>query len=113
ARWIEGGAAYTTVAPSTEINDGLDIVRYATRTGERTVFVSARQMVRPGTSIPLDFDDYDWSPDGSRVLLFTNTQRVWRENTRGDYWVLDRASGKLRQLGGKDAPESSLMYAKF
>src|SRR5262249_44074605 len=95
ARWIEGGAAYTTVEPSREVNGGLDIVRYATRTGDRTVYVSARQMVPPGASQPLDFDDYDWSPDGTKLLLFTNTQRVWRENTRGDYWVLDRTSGKL------------------
>jgi len=37
---------------------------------------------------------------------------VWRENTRGDYWVLDLASHQLRKLGG-DAPQSTLMFAKF
>jgi dipeptidyl-peptidase-4 len=37
---------------------------------------------------------------------------VWRENTRGDYWVLDLASHQLRKLGG-DAPKSTLMFAKF
>jgi len=37
---------------------------------------------------------------------------VWRQNTRGDYWVLDRRTWKLQKLGG-DAPASSLMYAKF
>ena len=44
--------------------------------------------------------------------MFTNTVRVWRRNTRGDYWVLDVASGALRKLGGV-APPSSLMFAKF
>jgi len=97
ARWLENGAAYTTVE-----NDGKDIVRYATATGARSVLVSA----------PFQIDDYEWSPDGQRVLLFTNTKRVWRYNTRGDYWVLDRTSGKLTKLGG-DAPESSLMFARF
>lgn len=97
ARWLENGDAYTTVE-----NDGKDIVRYSTATGERKVLVSA----------PFVISDYEWSPDGKRVLLFTNTRRVWRYNTRGDYWVLDRASGKLKQLGG-DAPESSLMFARF
>ena len=47
------------------------------------------------------------------LLVFTNTQPVWRLNTRGDYWVLDRTSGKLRQLGGRDAKPSTLMFAKF
>ena len=29
--------------------------------------------------------------------------KVWRQNTRGDYWVLDVASGTLAQLGGERA----------
>ena len=44
--------------------------------------------------------------------MFTNTERVWRLNTRGDYWVLDIGSGALRKIGAA-APESSLMFAKF
>jgi len=26
------------------------------------------------------------SADGTLLLLFTNTERVWRQNSRGDYW---------------------------
>ncbi len=44
--------------------------------------------------------------------MFTNTARVWRDNTRGDYWVLDIPSGALRRLGGA-APASTLMFATF
>ena len=32
-------------------------------------------------------------------LIFTNTRKVWRYHTRGDYWVLDMKTGKLTQLG--------------
>ena len=53
-----------------------------------------------------------FSSDSKKVLLFTNTAKVWRHNTRGDYWVLDLATGKLKQLG-KDLPAQSLMFAKF
>jgi len=112
ARWIEGGAAYTTVEPSEAVPGGWDIVRYATATGARSILVPARAMTPPGAAAPLDFDDYQWSPDQRLLLLFTNTRKVWRTNTRGDYWVLDRATGALKRLGG-DAPASSLMYAKF
>src|SRR5277367_23678 len=52
------------------------------------------------------------SSDGQEVLVFTNSQTVWRQNTRGDYWVLNLKNGALRKLGG-DAPASSLMFAKF
>jgi len=47
------------------------------------------------------------------LLVFTNTKPVWQLNTRGDYWVLDRKSGGLRQLGGREAKPSTLMFAKF
>ncbi|HZI21144.1 MAG TPA: S9 family peptidase [Gemmatimonadales bacterium] len=114
ARWMGGGAAYTTVEPASDQGGGgSDIVRYETATGTRSVAVSARQLVPRGDSAPLDVDDYTWSSDGTKLLVFTNTRRVWRQNTRGDYWVLDTGKGgTLKKLGG-DAPESSLMYAKF
>jgi dipeptidyl-peptidase-4 len=112
ARWTDGGGAYSTVEPSTALRGGVDIVRYVTATGERSVLVSAQQLVPPGVTAPLALDDYSWSADGTKLLVFTNTERVWRTNSRGDYWVLDRATGSLRQLG-KDGPPSTMMYAKF
>src|SRR5207244_395060 len=111
ARGITGGTAYTTVEPAPD-NGGSDIVRYETATGARSVAVAARQLIPRGATESLDIDDYDWSSDASKLLIFTNTQRVWRQNTRGDYWVLDRAGRTLKKVGG-DAPASSLMYAKF
>ena len=109
ARWLDGGRAYTTV--ETAAVGGVDIVRYETADGTRRVLVSAAQLT-PRGGAPLTIDDYEWSPDGRRLLIFTNTRPVWRDNTRGDYWVLDQTSAQLRKLGGA-APESSLLFAKF
>src|SRR6185312_1776174 len=75
ARWIDNGAAYTTVENS-------EIVRYETATGSRSILVSARQLVPAGASEALDFDDYAWSSDGNLLLLFTNTARVAAEYAR-------------------------------
>jgi len=111
ARWIAGGAAYTTVEPAAGQRDVLEIIRYATADGARSVLVSAAQLTPTGGK-PLAIEDYDWSADSNRLLIFTNTKPVWRDNTRGDYWVLDRRAGTLRRLGG-NAPESSLLFAKF
>jgi dipeptidyl-peptidase-4 len=112
ARWVAGGSAYTTVEPAAGRSGGSEIVRYETATGARSVAVAARQLVPPGDTAPLEVDDYDWSSDATKLLVFTNTRRVWRQNTRGDYWVLELGSGAVKKLGG-DAPASSLMYAKF
>jgi dipeptidyl-peptidase-4 len=112
-RWIENGAAYTSLEQSEAVPGARDLVRYEPATGHRRVMVSARQLIPEGAAQPLDLDDYGWSGDGTRLLVFTNSKKVWRQNTRGDYWVLDLKSGTLRKLGGSEAPESSLMYAKF
>jgi dipeptidyl-peptidase-4 len=76
------------------------------------VLVSSSLLVPPGAHAPLSIDDYALSRDRSRLLIYTNSQKVWRTNARGDYWVLDRASRELHKLGG-DAPPASLMHAKF
>src|SRR5438874_3954077 len=110
ARWLASGDAYTTLAFA--VGGGADIVRYDAATGARAVLVPAARLVPAGASEPIEVEDYSWSPDGKRLLVFTNSQRVWRENTRGDFWVLDLGSWRLRKLGGNANP-STLMFAKF
>ncbi len=113
--WQKNGEIYTILEPSTK-GHGTDIVGYDTASGKRTVLVSATQLTPPGdagkTAGPLGIDEYAWSDDQKKLLIFTNTKKVWRENTRGDYWVFDESTGKLSKLGG-EAPESTLMFATF
>jgi dipeptidyl-peptidase-4 len=111
ARWLPDGSGYTTVERSRSVR-GLDIVRYDPESGSRQILVSARRLIPRGGARPLIVEDYEWSEDGSKLLIYTNSRRVWRVNSRGDYWVLDLESGRLQQLGG-DAEESTLMFAKF
>jgi dipeptidyl-peptidase-4 len=111
ARWLADGSGYTTVEPSSP-GAGLDLVRYSPDTGDRQILVRATSLVPPGGSAPLILEDYEWSEDGRKLLVYTNAQRVWRVNSRGDYWVLDLEGGRLQQVG-EGFPESSLMFAKF
>lgn len=110
ARWL-GDGGYTTLEPSRGVR-GFDIVRYDPTTGAHKVLVSARSLIPPGRTEPLMIEDYQWSKDGSKVLIYTNSKRVWRLRDRGDYWVLNLGTGKLQRIGG-DAPPSTLMFAKF
>ncbi len=111
-RWLHDGKGYTTLEGSKDSTGGQDIVHYDAETGMRDVLVPAAHLIPPRESAPLAIHGYTLSDDRARVLIFTNSKRVWRQNTRGDYWVLDRASHELRKLGG-DAPASSLMFAKL
>jgi dipeptidyl-peptidase-4 len=111
-RWFEGGESYIAMEPAAG-GHGRDVVKYDTSTGKnREVLITAAQLTPEGGKGPLEIAALSWSKDNQRVLIFTNTRRVWRTNSRGDYWFLDRKAGKLKKLGG-DAPEASLMYAKF
>lgn len=111
-RWTEDGAAYTAVEPSSDVEGGSDIVRYELPDGARRVIIAATDLVPPGSDAPLDIDDYALSPDGRRLLVFTNSKQFRRTRAFGDYWLVDLDGKSLRKLGG-DAPASSLMYAEF
>jgi dipeptidyl-peptidase-4 len=78
------------------------------------VLVSLPKMERKQviSNTGLRIQSFQLSPDGSKVLIFTNAKKVWRYNTRGDYYVANLSNGVLKQVG-KDKPASSLMFAKF
>ena len=111
-KWLDEGAAYTTVEDSPSIKDAKEIIRYTTASGARHVMVAAEQLVPANASSPLAIDDYDWSTDRKQLLLYTNEQKVWRQKTRGDYWVLNLETRELRKLGGQSQP-ATLMFASF
>ena len=99
ARWLPDGTAYAIV----ERQGGTtEIARYDAASAARSVLARTA----------LDIDDYSWSHDGKQLLVFTNTRKVWRQHTRGDYYVIDVATATQKKLGGS-APEASLMFARF
>jgi dipeptidyl-peptidase-4 len=112
SQWMDGGDRYTVLQASGADKDSLDLVAFDTETGKRTVLVPAKQFVPRGAQKALNVEAYSWSDDQRKLLIFTNSKRVWRKNTRGDYWVLTLADGRLQKLGG-DAPASTMMFAKF
>ncbi len=110
--WQSDGSGYLMLERSASSKNAPEIVRHDAVTGAKTFLVSAQKLTPPGASSPLVIEQFELSPDGQRLLIFTNSERVWRSNTRGDYWMVDLKSGKLQKLGGAAKP-SSLMFAKF
>src|ERR1044072_9035311 len=112
-QWQTDGSGYLALEPSTTKKPFLDIVRYDLNTGDRTVKVSGEKLMPAGAAEPLAVEEFALTADEQKLLIFTNSERVWRSNTRGDYWVLDLKANTLKKLGGSDAKPSSLMFAKF
>jgi dipeptidyl-peptidase-4 len=104
-RWSKDGNAYYKVEAG-------EIVQYTLPGNSKTVLVSKTDLIPEGKSAALGVRNFIFSEDQTLILLFNNTVKVWRDDTRGDYWVLNLATKALNQLG-KNKPESSLMFAKI
>lgn len=107
--WMQHREGFTKLERSM---DGTALKFYDIKKGEWNTLVSPNELKLDGTDNSLSIEGYAWSSDETKLLIFTNTQRVWRQNTRGDYWIFDMNDKSLTQLG-KGLPESSLMFAKF
>ena len=103
--WLSDGVSFTSFV------DG-NLVRTDPKNESEVVLVKKEQLIPEGASMSLLPDAYTFSDDNTKLLLFVNTAKVWRYNTRGDYWLLNIAEKKLRQIGN-GLPSQSLMFAKF
>jgi dipeptidyl-peptidase 4 len=89
-------------------NDNNAIVSTNFKTGQQKVIVPADAL----KTAKINVKDFSISADETQALIFTNTAKVWRYNTRGDYWLYDVATKEMQQVG-KDKPAQSLLYAKL
>ncbi|WP_285008461.1 S9 family peptidase [Pedobacter faecalis] len=103
-KWKDGSSYY-------EISNG-ELVSITLPGGDRKVIVGRSLLYGNQNSGLTNFKDFAFSADGSKVLLYANAKKVWRYETRGDYFVADLKSNRITKLG-KDKPASSLMFAKF
>lgn len=103
--WTPDGLGYYRITAE-------GIVKTDPKTDAESVVVNKTVLTPAGSSAALRPQSFEYSADKTKILLFTNTAKVWRYNTRGDYWILNTINNELKQLG-KGLPERSLMFAKF
>jgi dipeptidyl-peptidase-4 len=126
-RWLEEGASFTALETAAGYEDaelekdryGADIkvheeiVQYDPATLERTILISLTQLTPTGSDKALVIDNYHWSDDKTKALIYTNAEYVWRQKSRGDYWLLNLEDGDLWQLGGDHSEAGQMMFGKF
>ena len=111
-QWIENGNAFVRMEPSESWGGYYDLVRYDSKTQDRSLYIAADDIVVDGKEKPVDIESFTLSEDGSLALLFANSSRVWRSNTKGDYYIYNFNTHSIRQIGA-EFPSSSLMFAKI
>lgn len=109
-QWEKTGHSYTRLVHT---ENGYTLAAYdPAHDFSKTVLATSGELVPTTGGKALEIASYTWYPDHRKLLIFTNTKRVWRAHTRGDYWIFDVPSKKLTQLGA-DLPGSSLQFAKI
>lgn len=103
--WTDNGQGYYQIKKGS-------IIQTDVKSDAETAVIPAESFIPKGREEALKFNIYTFSPNHSKLLIFTNTARVWRYNTRGDYWLYDLEKKDLFQLG-KELPSQSLMFAKL
>lgn len=109
--WLKDGERYACLEKNPETG-GMDVVAYRAKDNAREVIIPSSMFINKFTGKHIEVRSISWSNDNKKVLIYNNTQRVWRYDTRGDYWILSLEDKSLRQMG-KGLPESSMMFAKF
>ncbi|WDF65898.1 S9 family peptidase [Flavobacterium sp. KACC 22763] len=93
------------------VNQDSNVVVYdVDKLDKQNTILSKAQLAAAGFTG--EIEQLVWNDSKTKVLVYTNSKKVWRDNTRGDYWYFDLATGKGKQLG-KNLDASSLMFAKF
>lgn len=103
--WTNDGDSYFKLKEN-------QLVTYTLPNHDAKTVISKEQLTPTGKSEPIAVAHFKFSEDQQKILLFTNTKKVWRLNTKGDYWVFNFKTNTLTQIG-KNLPPSSLMFAKF
>lgn len=84
------------------------IIKYSFKTGKAVdTLLRAGDMINGKDTI--DFSDYSFSPDESKILLTSAPEAIYRHSSRADYYVFDRSTRKITHLTGS----GKAMYGTF
>src|SRR5437764_6366359 len=106
--WMKDGAAYTSI--ETDSAGHTDLYRVDAVSGRKERLVRGADLVPPGAALPVAIEEYRFSSDGTRLLIFTNSARVWRQSTKGTYYVWDLPARRLIPVSAQPGYQ---MFAKL
>lgn len=88
--------------------DGKKIVQYSFKTGQQTAVLFDVNNTQ-GEKIS-SFDGYIMSPDGTKMLISTNRQRIYRRSYKADFYIYTIKSRKLERLSD-GGPQQSPVWS--
>ncbi|MEM8608041.1 MAG: S9 family peptidase [Myxococcota bacterium] len=109
-RWAAEGPVITFIEFD-RTTQTTDLVSFNLETEQRTTLIQGSSLVAADVARPIYIEDYTYSADGSKVLLYTDSERVWRLNTKGFYYLYDLDTSDLQPIA--DRAKGFQMFAKM
>lgn len=103
--WANNGHSYFTLSKG-------EIVMQEPGKSEAIQFVTRANLIPSGAGDPIEIKSFTLSDKQDLVLIQTNTKKVWRYETIGDYYLFNVNKKSLQKVG-KSMPASSLQFAKI
>ena len=103
--WSKDGQSYFSLI-------GGDIVLQTPGKSNSSKWVIGNQLIPAGAVKPIEIQQFTISDNSEFVLIQTNSKRVWRYETMGDFYLLNTKTKQLKQIG-KGLPAASLQFAKL
>lgn len=101
---MQDGAHYSTLEYTKE---GIRISKFSYATGGKEEDLFKQEDIQLNGR-PISFDNYEFSPDETKLLVPAETEPIYRHSTRSSYVVIDLKSKKAKLLS-----EGKQQYASF
>jgi dipeptidyl-peptidase 4 len=83
---MNDGLHYSTISADNEGNPTIDMFSYTTGQKVKTIFEFNKKSIN---GLPLQPNDYTFSPDETKLLLPTDEESIYRHSTKAAYVIID------------------------
>lgn len=111
AKSVEGFKSMKDGEHYTRPTTDLSIKKYSLLNDKHagTTLVEGKDLLYKGKSI--EFDDYEFNSDESKILLLTSTESIYRRSFKAIYFLYDINSKKLQPLDEEHQPQTLAEYS--
>lgn len=109
-RWAEEGPIIRHIRQDRD-DGATHLIEYNLETDTETRLIDGSNLYAEDVDRLIPIEGYEYSTDGSKVLIYTDSEKVWRYNTKGFYYIYDIQEETLTPLSSRD--KGFQMFAKF
>ena len=109
-QWADAGPVIQYIEQE-GAGEATHLMSFNLETDERMRLIDGTTLQAEDVGRLIEIEGYTYSSDGKKVLIYTDSERVWRANTKGYYYLYDLASQKLQPVS--DRENGFQMFAKL